>query len=153
MIRRKTTQLPKAELNITSMMDLVLNLLTFFVLCSNFAMAELPDLLPPQPTRSQARPVDTSNKVTVNLLPNRTTPGQAIAIKFGTMPELPAHAEQTHAELAAYLAKEKEKSADVAIELRADRTLRYDQVAPVMAAIRDAGISRVNVVAMIDPNP
>ena len=73
MARRKKTELPKPELNITSMMDLVLNLLTFFVLCSNFAMAELPFLEPPAPTKSKARPSDTPNKVTVNIIPNKST--------------------------------------------------------------------------------
>jgi len=48
-VRRKAPSTKVAALNITAMMDLVLNLLLFFVLSASFAMAEggLPAKLPP----------------------------------------------------------------------------------------------------------
>jgi biopolymer transport protein ExbD len=149
MARRKKTELPKTELNITSMMDLVLNLLTFFVLCSNLAMAELPPMEPPQPNKSKARPTEAVNKFTINILPNKSSPGDALSIKFGSSIELPRDAA---GELTALIAAEKAKSPDVGVDLRADRSLRYDQVAPVMAAIKASGVTRINVVAQIDQN-
>lgn len=150
MARRKKSELPKAELNITSMMDLVLNLLMFFVLVSNFAMAELPSMQPPKPNKSLARNIETSDKIVLNVIPemiDRKPTGNASRIKFGANQEIiPSET----GKLVEFLATEKNKSANVTIDLRADRALRYDQIQPVMAAITSAGISKINVVAQKD---
>jgi biopolymer transport protein ExbD len=143
--------LPKTELNITSMMDLVLNLLMFFVLVSNFALAELPALSPPDPTQSKARPGEAPNKITVNILPDGES-GKARLVKVGTTEIVPAPGPGgglVIPELAKLLEHEKSIDDKVQIDLRADRSLTYDQVQPVMAEITNAGISRVNVVAQI----
>lgn len=146
MARRKKADLPKTELNITSMMDLVLNLLAFFVLTSNFALAELPKVEIPAPTgASQARANEKPDKVVVSVVSEESNPGNAVMVKVGSSNELPAG--DTSGRLGQLLAAEKAKSKDVAIDLRADKRLRYDQVAPVMKAITDAGISHVNIVA------
>ena len=117
MPRRKKTELPKAELNITSMMDLVLNLLMFFVLTSNFAMAELPSLEPPTFANSKARAVDRSNQVTVSLVADKVgekPTGRAAKVKVGTFEMLPTEM----GALSDHLAKEKAKDAEVTIEGR-----------------------------------
>ena len=155
MARRKKIEMPKPELNITSMMDLVLNLLTFFVLVSNFAAASLPQLSPPDPAHSKAVPEDSPNMVTLNIVPyleNDGSPspgheGMAKEYKFGAAEVIPTTA---MGELAVALAKEIQKSKDVQINLRADKSLRYDQISPVMRVIKEAGISRVNVIAAMD---
>ena len=162
MAKRKKTELPKAELNSTSLMDLVLNLLMFFVLLANFSMAELPPMTPPNPLSSEARPSIEPDKVTVNIIPELDASGQptgaARAIKFGSNQEL---APQETARLTQLLAYEREKSLrdvkekdrstarGVTVDLRADQALRYDQVQPVMAAIQRAGIRQINLVAAV----
>ena len=155
MARRKKLDMPKPELNITSMMDLVLNLLTFFVLVSNFAAASLPQLNPPDPAHSKAVTEESPNMVTLNIIPyleadGTPSPGHegiAKEYKFGASEVIPT---SNIGELGAALTKEIQKSKDVQINLRADRSLHYDQISPVMALIKSAGISRVNVVAAIN---
>ncbi len=142
MARRKKAQLVKPELNITSMMDLVLNLLTFFVLTSNFAMAELPSLQIPNPSHSTARANQQPNKVVVSILADGDN-GAAGFIKMGIYDLQPSDLGR----LATLLEIEKKKSPDVTVDLRADKRLRYDQVAPVLAVIASFGIRHVNVVA------
>jgi len=117
------------------MMDLVLNLLTFFVLTSNFAMAELPYLQIPNPAHSTARASQQPNKVVVSILPEGDA-GAARLIKVGVYDLQP----NDLARLATLLEIEKKKSPDVTVDLRADKRLRYDQVAPVMARIAAVGI-------------
>ncbi len=153
MARRKKIEMPKPELNITSMMDLVLNLLTFFVLVSNFAAAELPPMEPPNPEHSKLpSPREAANAVTVNILPFYNEHGLAngdglcSGIKFGATEQYAAgYSDQ----LREALAKEVRKSKDVQINIRADRTLRYDQISPVMRAIKEAGVTNINVVAQL----
>jgi biopolymer transport protein ExbD len=142
---RKKTELPKTELNITSMMDLVLNLLTFFVLVSNFAAAELPGLEPPDPADSRARASEAPNKFTINVIPDPREPSKAQWVQVG-VEKLDPH--DTIA-LVDKLRREVKISANVEVDLRADKALRYQEVQPVMAAITQAGITRVNVVAQM----
>jgi len=144
MARKKKVELPKAELNITAMMDLVLNLLTFFVLVSNFAMAELPPMETPDPIKSAARAEQVANKVVVNLIPDGN--GGVRWLKVGSIENLiptdiPA--------FTAALAREKGIDKDVQIDFRADRNIRYEFVAPVMKVIKESGVSRINVVAQL----
>ena len=150
--RKKKVDLPKTELNITSMMDLVLNLLMFFVLLSNFTLAELPALSPPQPTQSRARRSEAPNKVTVNIVPEGET-GRARLVKVGTTEIVPAPGAGgglVIPGLEGLLQHELNIDKEVEIDLRADKSLNYDQVQPVMAAITNAGINRINVVAEVE---
>ncbi len=142
---KKRATLPKPELNITSMMDLVLNLLTFFVLVSNFAVAELPPLEPPRPTDSRARASEAANRFTINIIPERANPQRAEWVQVGVEKIAPTATDR----VSELLRKEVRISPNVEVDLRADKSLTYDQVQPVMAAITNAGISRINVVAMV----
>lgn len=143
MARKNKVEMPRPELNITAMMDLVLNLLMFFVLVSNFSEASLPPLKVPTPDTSLAKPGNAPNKVVLNVLAGKSNSGEALAVKFGTT-ELPPG---DYTSLTLMLQKEYKISKDVQIDLRADQTLRYDQVQPVMNAITSAGISKINIVA------
>lgn len=162
MAKRKKATLPKTELNITSMMDLVLNLLMFFVLVANFSSAELPAIEPPAPKTSAARKdVPRENNVAVSLVPEldaqKKSTGVVKMIKVGASAELlPTEQDrllqllqEVKASNTAANDKKKEKDkTEVAIDLRADKSLPYEQVQPVMKAIAAAGIRRFNVVAV-----
>ena len=154
--RRAVTRC-KPELNITSMLDVVLNLIMFFILITNFASANLPtEVQAPQPEESVAKDNPDISKLLVNVLPlttakaevdtrDATDTGEASGIIFGgkhyAMSEL-----GTITEL---LKKEATINPDIAISLRADRNIRFDAVQPVMNAITAAGIKTVNLVATV----
>ncbi|MCX5659346.1 MAG: biopolymer transporter ExbD [Planctomycetota bacterium] len=144
MPKRKKADLPRTELNITSMMDLVLNLLMFFVLTSNFALAELPKVeIPELGAGSQARANEKPDKIVVSVVAEGDS-GNAVQIKVGSSNEV---APGDYGRLTQLLLVEKTRSKDVAIDLRADKRLHYESVAPIMKAITEAGISHVNIVA------
>src|SRR5687768_6884944 len=139
MARRKKMELPKTELNITSMMDLVLNLLMFFVLLSNFAMAELPMMNPPAPLESRAQPSEATDKVAINILPvleNGVATGRAAAYKFGVDELATTDTDGLIQRLAFERAKSEKNKSELTIDLRADEGLTYEAVQPVMAAIK-----------------
>jgi hypothetical protein len=48
---RKMKERPRMDLNLTSMMDVSFQLIIFFILITNFAAADLPELDPPDPHR------------------------------------------------------------------------------------------------------
>jgi biopolymer transport protein ExbD len=152
MARRKKLELPKAELNITSMMDLVLNLLTFFVLVSNFAAAELPsEIQPPQPLESRALSASSTDKITLNIIPSNDGSGAAKEIKFGGYEAIPLPSDYSklREQIAAEIHKSQENKSELHIDLRAHRDLNYDQVSPVMNVLKTSGVSQINVVAQV----
>jgi biopolymer transport protein ExbD len=154
MARRKKLELPKPELNITSMMDLVLNLLTFFVLVSNFSAAELPqDIKPPKPLESRALSAASTDKITLNIVPINATDQSGVAkeIKFGAYDPIPLPTDyvKLREQIAAELHKSKENKSDLHVDLRAHRDLNYDQISPIMNVLKTSGISQINVVAEV----
>ena len=70
------------HLNLTAMLDVVFNLIFFFISICNMAGNELPKLTVPSPDASQARLIDARKKVTVNVVPDGTS-GMARAVKIG----------------------------------------------------------------------
>jgi biopolymer transport protein ExbD len=152
MARRKKIELPKPELNITSMMDLVLNLLMFFVLVSNFSAAELPpEIQPPQPLESQALSAAAADKITLNIIPRTDGSGAAKEIKLGSYEPIPLPSDynKLREQLATEIQKSKDHKSELSVDLRVDRNLNYDQVSPVMNVLKLSGISQINVVAQV----
>jgi biopolymer transport protein ExbD len=152
MARRKKLELPKPELNITSMMDLVLNLLTFFVLVSNFSAAELPpEIEPPNPLESRALAAASTDKITLNIIPRADGSGAAKEIKLGSYEPIPMPADYSKLsqQLQAEIAKSKDNKSELHVDLRAHKDLNYEEISPVMNVLKSAGISQINVVAQV----
>jgi biopolymer transport protein ExbD len=130
------------HLNLTAMLDVVFNLIFFFISITNMAGGELPPMSVPDPVQSQARDVLERKKVTVNVLPEGTT-GMASNIRIGSTDIAPTDAgritELLQAEIAA--------NPQIEIDLRVDHTVHYDAVRPVMNAITAVGIKKINLVA------
>ena len=76
-----------------------------------------------------------------------SAPGFAGEIRFGQ--ESLGRGPTAYERLIDLLEIEKERSEDVQIDLRADKTLRYDEVQPVMKAITGAKIKTINLVAKL----
>lgn len=144
--RRAKVTLPRPELNLTSMMDLVLNLVLFFVMVANFAAASLPMLTPPEPTKSLAAPNEVEDKVIVNLVPSPLDPTQISEVVVGgekfPVGEPSGVTEAVQREMAI--------SPGVQIHLRADQRLLFTEVQPYMLAIAAAGVQDVHYVAVTD---
>ena len=162
------------NLNMTSMLDIVFQLIIFFILVTNFAAADLPPLEPPDPIESKARKIEEKPRI-VNIVPvmvKETDPetdvmedvstGRASHVVAydknfvlpGYTPKLPK-GEKTLpiSDLITLLTDERIRRAEndepMMVDLRVDKSLPYDQVAPIMKAITAAQITRVNLVALV----
>ena len=142
-----------AQLNLTPMLDLVFQLIVFFLLVTNFSAAQLPDLDPPEPEDSQAQAARDRDRVIVNVLPDGET-GEARSIHVGLRRLDP----QQMGELRRLLEEARDRRSDdggedmVEVDLRADGRIEYGNIRPIMNAITEAGISRINLVARDPPN-
>ncbi len=146
MARRKRPA-GKAELTLTSMMDIVFLLIIFFLLVTNFVSQELPEMEVPKPYVSISRNVETE-RITVNVVPSEKSSDKALAGKI-VVSNIEIEPSQG-GELTKLLITEKEaaegRGKKFEVDLRAHKTLQYNQVAPVMEAITAAGIKDVNMV-------
>ncbi|MBI1371080.1 MAG: hypothetical protein GC162_20820 [Planctomycetes bacterium] len=132
-------------LNLTSMMDIVFQLIIFFLLISNFAAAELPKLEPPYLDKPVVIDKKDRKKVIVNVIPEGTT-GQVKNLRVGGTDVAPGN----YSVLTGLLQAEKDKDPEIEIDLRADGSVNYENVQPVMNAITAAGIGRINLVAFLE---
>ncbi len=142
--RHKKVDMPRPELNITAMMDLVLNLITFFVLVANFAAAGMPGLEPPDPTNSAAQKNENPNRINVNLMPNEEMKGRAGEMTVGSTKIAPGDL----GTLVALLERELKISPNVDVFLRADKSIRYSDIEPIMHAVAGSGVQQFHVVAV-----
>ncbi|MHB1156919.1 MAG: ExbD/TolR family protein [Phycisphaerales bacterium] len=136
------------ELQLTSMMDVVFQLIIFFILVNNFVSQDLPDMEPPEPKHSRAVLLENASVRVVNVLPDAAKPGFADYIQYAST-KLTLQRSNVLTEM---LVDEKRKIPSLEVSLRVDKSVRFDQVQPVMQAITNAGIARINLVALIEPN-
>ncbi|MDH3585000.1 MAG: biopolymer transporter ExbD [Phycisphaerae bacterium] len=145
----RSRKIPRQDvkLNLTSMMDIVFQLIIFFLLITNFTTAELPELEPPKPYDSQAVDNPKREKLIVNIIPAGST-GEPKGLKVGiTEIGLGNYADLTR------LIKEHRDAQEAAMEgvevdLRADKSIHYKFVQPVMNAITRAGVGRLNLICL-----
>jgi len=138
----------KIDLNLTSMLDIVFQLIVFFLLITNFAAAELPDLDPPEPDEFVIEDDPQRMRLVVNVMPDLV--GDRVHIvRAGTrdfaLPDAPA--------LTAHLRERRAEHPYIDVDLRAHRDIHYVDMHPVMRAIAKAGIDSVNVVAREPQEP
>lgn len=149
-----------AEMNITPLIDVVFQLIIFFMLVNNIVSSENLEMVVPSLEDARTRAMSEDNRVVVNMAPlqGRTGTGNPLLIdgaagavqvslkKFYDMDDLSG--------VTAMLQEARAKNPDVEVLLRADSALYYEQVQPLMAAITAAGVGTVNLVAyMPDKGP
>ena len=127
-------------INMTPMIDVVFQLLIFFLLTTHFSRQEVSaELVLPRATSGDEAAVDQTPRVTVNVLAD----GQ---IQLGSQP-------LAAAELTARLRTEDLKHAGgLEVRIRADRGVPYEFVEPVLAACAAAGVWDVKFAVIRDDN-
>ncbi len=137
------------ELNMTSMLDIVFQLIIFFIMVTNFAAADLPPLEPPEGTEAFSSQYPFTRVINIVPFPEGKTPGSADHVLVGGV-ELPINPGGMK-QLTDLLKNEQNTRPDIKmhVRLRVDKGLHYDQVQPVMEAVTNAGIARVNLVAIM----
>ncbi len=144
-------------MNLTPLIDVVFLLIIFFMLVNNITSEETVDMLLPDLEDSLAREMGDINRIVVNIAPEPFTRrgrsefplahnGTASYVKIGTgassrfevgdLPGITEALERAHA-----------ANPEIEVLLRADSSLYYEAVRPIMNAIAAAGIETVNLVA------
>jgi biopolymer transport protein ExbD len=164
------------DVNMTPMIDCTFQLIIFFILTAQMAAQEIAPVAVPEPFESMAinevegggKLNEMSNKVTVNIvgpygdeLKNRqpVDSGDAVfyqigdkKIDIGDAPKLTT-VMKLHLDRFKQAEQKKGKTPDSKnffVEIRGDQDVDYASVAPVMQAAGDAGISKMNITALVD---
>lgn len=141
------------QMNITPLIDVVFLLIIFFMLASNIVSKEAVEMVVPKLDEPRTQGLGDVDRIVVNIVPETGSRpedptdfyGQPRYVQIGLSRfEVDDLAGITDALVAA-----KKADPNVEVLLRADAALFYDTVAPVMTAITDAQIVKVNLVAYL----
>lgn len=143
------------QMNMTPMIDVVFQLIVFFMLVNNIISEEAVLMIVPDLENPKTREAGDISRITVNVSPKTYDPsrqigdlnidGEAAEIKVGIDKYKIEDIERVTESLKA----EREQNKEVEVMLRADSGLFYDEVQPVMQAITNAGIVKINLVAYL----
>jgi len=141
-----------AEPNLVPLLDLVLQLIMFFMMCTHFAVMEQTDQAIKLPEAAQARPIPDEG-----LGPNVIYLGvtKAGEVKVAGRPPMTSEDEVTIFLKQAYLTaqerakKEGEKEVRTLVVIRADQNAEFAQVYKVMRRCQEAGLRKLQLRAII----
>ena len=154
-----------AEFNMTPMIDVTFQLILFFILVGQVASDALAQMILPEPDKSTARELEEMGKLRIILnIGSLSKSGDDLGT--GEDPDgnkvgfYRVGADQIDAREGDALTQVKniiearletltpEEKDEFAIEIRADKRLRYDQVAPAMFMVSTTGLSNMQVTAI-----
>ncbi len=128
--RRRGRSRPMAEINVTPFVDVMLVLLIVFMVAAPLLTVGVPVELPK--TAARALPSQTEEPLTVTVTDAGEVMIQETPVPLGELvPRLRAISEQRE---------------DTRIYLRADASVRYDQIAQVMGALNAGGFPSIGLV-------
>jgi len=132
------------QLNMTPMIDIVFQLLVFFMVASHLAGADRDPMVLPKPPHSQAKEREFPDRLVINLFSDSVGKIQKIKVNADLVNDIPALVD-----LLLRIGPSLEASHGSVI-LRADRHMQFSQVEKVLQAIADAGIITLNIAAEQD---
>lgn len=128
-----------AHVNVTPLIDVMMCLIIFFLLCGQFALDEVNDKVEIPTARQGLKMADQRGSLLINVVPGDKAGGGS------GMPEIVIRTEVVRADrLADYLVKEKMDNPDVKVIIRADQDVPYNFISPVLVACAQANIRSVN---------
>jgi biopolymer transport protein ExbD len=138
----------ETEINLTPLLDLVLQLVMFFMLVANFVMDELSDKIK-LPVASQAKPLTAKDIKFMYLNVDKT--GKVI-VPVGE-PKSSEEEIRFYLRQAAknYVEGEKKALEEVTVIIRADREARFLHIHRVMMAIKAVGYRKLQLRAEVAP--
>ncbi|MCD4698977.1 MAG: biopolymer transporter ExbD [Phycisphaerae bacterium] len=141
--------------NMTPMIDCIFQLLIFFMLTTQMASADFVNMKVPKPDLSQAKKPQEGNKVVVNVEPftkeeiiaNNARKGMAKQYGMGGLEIERGNIEKLVRELGK-ARRTSMKPEEFVVELRADKSIRYDQIEPFLRAMQQAELGKMFITAM-----
>ncbi len=144
--------------NMTPMIDCVFQLLIFFMLTTQMASADFVNMKVPKPDLSQAKKPVEENKAVVNVVPYSESEIKKDSIRKGLAKEYKLGslfiAKNNMEGLVNELEKARRTSKnpkEFVVELRADQSIRYNQIEPVLRAMQEAELGKMYITALLEP--
>jgi len=135
-----------AFVNLTPMIDIVFQLIIFFMVVARFSSQQTIELELPLIDDRRTEPLEAENRAVINIIPLARTEAEGGAYRLGLLsyPETPEGIN----ELAASLREIRERQPTVEVLIRADRVESYSRVHPAVQAVTLSGIRRVHLVTI-----
>jgi biopolymer transport protein ExbD len=122
------------HVNVTPLIDVIMCLIIFFLLCGQFAKDEAKRVS--LPVANLGQEIDKHGQLTINLVAK----GEA-----GMQPEVFAGAQPVTMEaLGTFLKQEAARNENLKVAIRADQSLTYNYISPVLVMCAQANIKSVN---------
>lgn len=137
MRRKGLSPMPSDHINVTPLIDVIMCLIIFFLLCGKFAKDEANAKVTLPRAQLGQQMVDQQGRLVINVVPGEGG--------GGAVPEIIVRTRVVRAEeLAAYLAKERKANPELKVIIRADKDVTYNYISPVMVACAQANIQSVD---------
>lgn len=132
--------------NLTPMIDVVFQLIIFFMLVARFSEEQAIDLILPRVNEQAMERIDLESRAVVNIVPRARAAGLGGSYRLGliSFPETPEGVRG----LATALSQIRARQPNVEVFVRAERTEPYSRVHPAVQAVSLAGIRRVHLVTL-----
>ncbi len=132
------------RINLVPMIDIIFQLLVFFMVASHLATVEREPVKLPQPVHSQARDKPLKNRLVINLLGDGTGRIRKIKANADLVRDLPSLMDM----LLHYGPRLQASQGTVVI--RADKNMQFAEIEKVLQAVANAGVSSIHVAAEQD---
>ena len=143
----------QVNFNMTPMIDCTFQLIIFFLLATQIASADFVQMKLPRPEGPGVEEID-AQKAIVNVVPyperrvraNKALAGKAIGYQVRTIKIEKGNIERLIRELLR-AQRTSGKPEDFVVEVRADRTIHYSEIEPVLQALQQASLSKMHITA------
>ena len=140
-------------MNITPLIDVVFLLIIFFMLVNRIVAEETVDMVVPELIDPKTYELGEVEKIVVNIAPSPDERGDN-PLEFDGLPRYVKVGQRRfdlgdRAGITQELTRLRNLNAELEVNLRADAALYFETVQPIMTAITDARISRINLVAYL----
>lgn len=146
MPRPALPEAPSFSVNLTPMIDVVFQLIIFFMLVARFSQEQHIDLILPRVGERSEALVDTERRAVVNVVPEprRLALGGSYRVGLTSFDESPEGLDA----LTATLRQMRERQPTLEVFIRAQRTEPYRRVHPAIDAVTRAGVRRFHLVTV-----
>jgi len=128
-----------SQLNIIPLIDVVFQLLVFFMVVSQVVSVEQEPMRLPSPTENQAREKHHADRLVVNLFSNASGRIDRITVNAQVVADLPALVDLFLRQKSIFAANQ------TPVILRADKSLHFDQIEPILKAMSNVGVTRIEI--------
>ena len=139
-MRRRVLQPMRSDhINVTPLIDVIMCLVIFFLLCSQFEKNEAKSVSLPLALRGQIM-TDPQGQLLINLLPH-----DGCGATAADAPDIFVRDQKiASGDLTAFLRQVRGNTPNLKVVIRADKGLAYDWISPVLVACAQANITSVN---------